>query len=372
MLAPPRALTAGLDWQGRGPDVLLRTLAANLKRRGGSLLLGTRARALRMQGGRCTGIAASQRGQALEAVARHVVLADGGFQGNAQLVERFISPRPDCLTQRSAGSGEGDALIMAEVAGARLTNATSFYGHLLAADSLRNPGLWPYPTMDTLVGGAILVDRSGRRFLDEGLGGIALSNALARSSDPLAATAVFDQAIWEGAGRTELVPPNPQLVSAGGTLLSAPDLAALAAKIEVPAANLQETVAAYNRPVLANAGGTLVPSRTAGRMFGESRGSSKRVGPLPLAKPPFHAVRIAAGISYTMGGIEIDAQARVIGHDGAPIAGLLAAGACTGGIEGGPLGGYVGGFLKAATLGLIAAETVGAAIRAHADQSLAQ
>jgi fumarate reductase flavoprotein subunit len=372
MLAPPRALTAGLDWQGRGPDVLLRTLAANLKRRGGSLLLGARAQALRMQGGRCTGIAASQGGHTLEVTARHVVLADGGFQGNAQLVERFISPRPDCLTQRSAGSGQGDALIMAEAAGARLTDATSFYGHLLAADSLRNPGLWPYPTMDTLVGGAILVDRSGRRFLDEGLGGIALSNALARASDPLAATAVFDQAIWEGAGRTELVPPNPQLVSAGGTLLSAPDLAALAAEIEVPAANLQATVAAYNEAVAANAGGTLVPSRTAGRMFGESRSSHKRVGPLPVAKPPFHAVRIAAGISYTMGGIEIDAQARVIGHDGAPIAGLLAAGACTGGIEGGPLGSYVGGFLKAATLGLIAAETVGAAIRAHPARSLAQ
>jgi fumarate reductase flavoprotein subunit len=43
---------------------------------------------------------------------------------------------------------------------------------------------------------------------------------------------------------------------------------------------------------------------------------------------------------------------------------LFAAGACTGGIEGGPLGGYVGGFLKAATLGLIAAETIGAAVPA--------
>src|SRR5207302_538335 len=162
----------------------------------------------------------------------------------------------------------------------------------LARDSLRNPGLWPYPTMDTLVGGAIMVDRAGRRFLDEGLGGIALSNALARSQDPLAATAVFDQAIWDSAGRTELVPPNPQLVSAGGSLLRAADLATLAAAIEVPAENLQETVAIYNRAVLADAG------------------------------------------------------------------------ACTGGIEGGPLGGYVGGFLKAATLGLIAAETIGAAVNA--------
>ncbi len=364
MLAPPRTLTAGLDWKGRGPDVLLQTLAGNLRRRGGTLLLGARAHGLRIEGKRCVGLAVQQGHRAFDVKAASVVLADGGFQGNPQLVKRFISPRPDDLTQRSAGSGHGDALLMAEEAGARLTDASSFYGHLLARDSLRNPGLWPYPTMDTLVGGAIMVDRAGRRFLDEGLGGIALSNALARSQDPLAATAVFDQAIWDSAGRTELVPPNPQLVSAGGTLLRAADLAALAAAIEVPAENLQDTVAIYNRAVLADAGGQLAPPRTSGRMFGESRGSAKRVALMPIAKPPFYAIPLAAGISYTMGGIEIDAQARVIARDGAPFPGLFAAGACTGGIEGGPLGGYVGGFLKAATLGLIAAETIGAAVNA--------
>jgi fumarate reductase flavoprotein subunit len=95
-------------------------------------------------------------------------------------------------------------------------------------------------------------------------------------------------------------------------------------------------------------------------MFGESRGSGPRVGVAPVAKAPFYAIPLAAGISYTMGGIEIDAQACVIGHDGAPLPGLYAAGSCTGGIEGGPLGGYVGGYLKAVTLGLIAGETIGA------------
>jgi len=361
-LAPPRTWSAGLDWQGRGPDVLLQTLAANLGKRGGTLLRGARAHELRLAGGRCTGVAVRQGARAFDVKAGSTVLADGGFQGNSQFVQRFISPRPECLTQRSAGTGRGDALMMAEAAGARLTDARSFYGHLLARDSLHKPGLWPYPTMDTLVGGAIMVDRAGRRFLDEGLGGIALSNALAWSPDPLAATAVFDQAIWDSTGRTELVPPNPQLVAAGGTLLQAPDLAALAALIGVPAGNLQDTVASYNRAVLASAGAELVPRRTLGRMFGESRGSSRRVGLMPIAQPPFYAVALAAGISYTMGGIEIDAQARVIARDGAPFPSLFAAGACTGGIEGGPLGGYVGGFLKSATLGYIAAETIGAKV----------
>jgi fumarate reductase flavoprotein subunit len=360
MLAPPRTLSPGLDWKGRGPDVVLQALVANLKRRGGTLMLDTRARRLRLDGRRCVGVAAEQGGNTLELAAASVLLADGGFQANPDLVRRFISSRPEGLTQRNAGSGAGDALIMAEEAGARLTDATAFYGHMLSRDSLTNPGLWPYPTMDTLIGGGIMVDRAGRRFLDEGLGGIAHSNALARSADPLAATLVFDQAIWDTTGRAELVPPNPQLVSAGGTLIVAPDLAALAATIDVPAAALAATVADYNRAVAADQGERLVPPRSSGRMFGESRGSGPRVGVAPVAKAPFYAIPLAAGISYTMGGIEIDAQARVTGHDGAPLPGLYAAGSCTGGIEGGPLGGYVGGYLKAVTLGLIAGETIGA------------
>jgi fumarate reductase flavoprotein subunit len=48
VLAPPRTLSAGLDWKGRGPDVVLQALRANLTRRGGEIMLATRARALRM------------------------------------------------------------------------------------------------------------------------------------------------------------------------------------------------------------------------------------------------------------------------------------------------------------------------------------
>jgi succinate dehydrogenase/fumarate reductase flavoprotein subunit len=363
-LAPPRIMSAGLDWKGRGPDVTLQTLAANLKRRGGTLMLGTRALRLRMSSGRCVGVDAQRGTETVEIEAASVLLADGGFQGNPQLVGRFISPRPESLTQRNTATGQGDALLMAEAVGARLTDAAAFYGHLLSRDSMHNSGLWPYPTMDTLVGGAVMVDRSGRRFIDEGLGGIAHSNALARLPDPLAATVVFDQAIWDTAGKAEMAPPNPLLVKAGGTLISAPDLAQLADKIGVPADALAETVADYNRAVVADEGQKLTPPRTVGRMFGESRGSAKRVTLHPVATAPFYGIPLVAGLTYTMGGIEIDARARVIGQDGAPIPGLFAAGSCTGGVEGGPLAGYIGGYLKAVGLGLIAAETIGATAKA--------
>jgi fumarate reductase flavoprotein subunit len=102
----------------------------------------------------------------------------------------------------------------------------------------------------------------------------------------------------------------------------------------------------------------LDPPHTPGRPFGESRNSPQRVPLRPVRQPPFHAIRLCAGITYTMGGIAIDARARVINERQRPIPGLFAAGSCTGGIEGGPAAGYVGGYMRALCFGLIAGDAV--------------
>jgi fumarate reductase flavoprotein subunit len=57
-----------------------------------------------------------------------------------------------------------------------------------------------------------------------------------------------------------------------------------------------------------------------------------------------------------MGGIAIDADARALRPDDTIIEGLYAAGAATGGLEGGANVGYVGGLSKSAITGLRAAE----------------
>src|SRR5690606_24771315 len=67
----------------------------------------------------------------------------------------------------------------------------------------------------------------------------------------------------------------------------------------------------------------------------------------PFATPPFYAAPACAAITSTLGGISIDAQARVLRPDGSAIEGLFAAGSSTGGIEGGPQVGYIGGLIKA-------------------------
>lgn len=365
-MAPPRPSKPGFGWQGRGPDASLRTLAKNYVGRGGHLALGVRARHLLTESGRCVGVAVTENGIEREIRAPHVVLADGGFQGNRDLVRRFISPRPEALVQRNAQTGQGDALLMAQKIGARLTGTDRFYGHLLVQEALTNDLLWPYPTIDTLASSAVVVDRSGRRFLDEGMGGVAMANRIAQLDDPLSTMTVFDHAIWESAGKLEFTPPNPHLPECGGTLTKAASLEELARAMDLPPAVLSETIATYNDAVQNNKVENLQPGRTPGRMFGVLRSSSTRTPLKPIVQAPFYAIRLCAGITYTMGGVAIDDHAHVIASDGKIIPGLYAAGACTGGVEGGPMAGYIGGLCKALSLGFIAAETIAADQPAHA------
>ena len=344
-LAPPRLPVAGQDWQGRGPDRLLGELRRRLEERQGRLFLGTRATALRLERGRVVGVTAQQGGAVLDIRADAIVLADGGFPGNAELFRKHIGPHPDRVLMRHAGTALGDGLKMATEAGAALVGLDRFYGHLLSRDAMENKGLWPYPQIDAVATAAIVVDRRGYRILDEGLGGISVANDLARHDDPLCATVICDAPIWETAGKAAQIPPNPQLLAGGGTLHRADTIEKLAEAAGLPPVNLAETVAIYNDAVRFNRLVTLLPER-----------STIRGEPRRIETPPFFAIPICAGITNTMGGVAIDRHGRVNRPDGSAIAGLYAAGGTTGGLEGGGALGYVGGLVKACVFGLRVAE----------------
>jgi fumarate reductase flavoprotein subunit len=354
-LAPPRAPVAGQDWRGRGPDVMIARLKERLEQRQGRMFLATRAAGLRMGGGRCVGLTARLGAAELSLQARAVVVADGGFPGDAELFRRHIGPSPERVLQRHAGSAVGDGLRMAEQAGAALTPLDRFYGHLLSRDAMHNDELWPYPQIDAVATAALIVDRGGRRLLDEGLGGISISNDLARLEDPLCATVICDAPIWESAGRAAQIPPNPELLRGGGTLYRADTIAELARLAALDPAALCDTVAVYNEAFRDGSGALLTPPR-----------SAKSGLPKPIDTPPFLAIPICAGITNTFGGIAIDGHGRVRRPDGSTIGGLYAAGGCTGGLEGGGALGYVGGLIKACVFGLRAAEDAARHVRSSA------
>ncbi len=343
-MAPPRALRAGIDWRDRGPDVVLRQLAREFVERGGTLQLRTRATRLLTEGGACTGIAAECEGETRTWKARHCLIADGGFQANRDLFAEHIGSNFDAIFQRGAANGMGDGLRMAAEAGAALTGTNRFYGHLLCADARHNDQIWPYPEMDAIATAGVVVDESGLRVADEGRGGVYLTNALAALPGRRNFFAIFDAAIWEGPGRSARIPANPLLENAGGTVIRADSIEELAGRINVPAEALTRSVEEYHTALDAGTLGELGIPR------------SQSIAPQRIAEPPFMAVALMPGITYTMGGIAIDEHAQALDAQGNPVPGLLAAGAATGGIEGGRNATYIGGLIKAGSFGLIAAE----------------
>lgn len=347
VLAPPRPVRPGLDWKGRGGDVLLRMLGAAVVKQGGKVIRGARARELVMREGRCIGVRADIEGHTMTFNSAATVIADGGFQANAELVRENISPRPERLKQRGAGTGAGDGLIMAREAGAQTRGLQCFYGHVLSRQAMTNDDLWPVPVIDPLAASGIVVDAQARRFANEGEGGVFIANAIARLEDPFSVHAIFDDAIWNGPGKNDFIPPNPNVPNGGGTLLVANSIAELARMAGLPEAMLVSTVQEYNAAVVNGATDSLLPPRR-----------SDKIRPQPIERAPYYAIPVCAGITYTMGGILVNEHACALDMNGVVMPGLYAAGSASGGVEGGPRVGYVGGLAKAGVLGLRSAEHI--------------
>jgi fumarate reductase flavoprotein subunit len=351
MVTPHRPMLAGLDWPGHGPDEMIKTLTRKLLAAGGTLLRDAEALELLMDGEACKGMSVRiGEDDPIQVSAKSVLIADGGFQGNPNMVGKYIAKRPDLLVQRSAGTATGDGIRMAEAAGAELIFMERFYGHFLAREAMQREGFSPYPQLDQIAAAAIVVDNTGRRFVDEGLGGIYMSNVVSRFDNPAATFTIFDRDIWEkGPGVKSVYPANPTIERSGGTVYRAESPADLARQLEVNPGTLTETIESYNNCL-----------QDGSRLAQGIPRSDHAVPAAPLDTSALLAIPLVVGITNTMGGIAIDATMRVKRPDGSTIDGLYAIGGSTGGLEGGGTIGYVGGLIKAALTGLIAGEAVAA------------
>ena len=353
MLVPLRQMRAGLDWQQSGPNLFLQKLESSLVVRGGAVRRRSRATAIERVDGRITGVTYNGANGSEFIAGGAVVIADGGFQANEDLVSRHITPRGGDLQRRNAGTGRGDGLSMAMEIGAASAGLETFYGHVLSRDAMNNDQLWPYPQVDLICAQSLVVDRTGRRFADEGQGGIHMANAIARLDEPLSATAIFDASVWEDALTTDNVPPNPSLPDSGGTVIEADDLATLAQEAGIDPEGLADTVAVYNDFVQAGGVSSIEPPR---------RTDLNRA--FPVTQPPYYAIPVCAGITVTSGGLAVNGRGEVVDAQDQPIPGLYAAGSAVGGIEGGPHAGYVGGLIKSFGIGLISADSIAESVGA--------
>jgi fumarate reductase flavoprotein subunit len=209
-------------------------------------------------------------------------------------------------------------------------------------DVFENDRLWPYPVLDDLpLHGAIIVDRMGQRFVDEGRGASVIVNAVGQSANPAGATLIMDARRWDDS-KGELIwghrGANPELITRGARIIRADGAAELAAAAGIDVDGLVQTMDSYGTAAVAGYAANLpVPRSGQARPF---------VGEL-LAIPA------VAGITHSLGGVATDDRMRVVDGDSRAIPGLHAAGPCAAG----PTVGYFGGLATALVCGFVAGET---------------
>ena len=252
-----------------------------------------------------------------------LVLACNGYGGNADLVRRFIPEMGDALYFGHPGN-QGDALLWGEALGARLGSLSGYQGHGSVATPHNILITWA-----AIMEGGFQVNRDGRRFSNEARGYSEAAAEVLRQPDGTAFD-IFDARIAAIARQFE----DFKTAEKAGAVVSADSIAALAARIGVPADALQAELDAIDIGK---------PDRH-GRVF-----EKKLVA-------PYCAIKVTGALFHTQGGLAIDANARVLQKNGRPLPNLFAAGGAAVGVSGAQASGYLSGngLLTATVFGRIA------------------
>ncbi|MCC6267388.1 MAG: FAD-dependent tricarballylate dehydrogenase TcuA [Dehalococcoidia bacterium] len=246
-----------------------------------------------------------------------VVLACGGFQANVEMRVRYLGRFADSLILRGSRYNTGEGLRMAIDAGAQPAGQWGDY-HSAVLDA-RSPKIECGVTALYNYQMGIFVDRQGRRFLDEGEDFrdhtyVKFSKFIVEQAGG-EAWCLFDQKAYQ---REEFARAWRPV----GPPVEANTLKELADGMELPAENLMDTVANFNAAIQP---GEYDLDRLDGkRTLGITPPKSNWA--LPLDSPPYLAIPVTGGITFTFGGIRCDTSARVIDTRGQVMEGLYAAG----------------------------------------------
>lgn len=298
-----------------------------------------------------------------------VIVATGGFEWDLDLRQTFL--RGPITAPASPPTAAGSGLKLAMAAGAKLGNMTQAWW----APTLATPGhVWANgeqraePVLiERTVPHSLMVNRAGQRFCNEAGNYSGLAGAF-HVFDPrgydypnLPAWLVFDA---QYAARYPLgarLPPAP----VPDWVPRANTLAELAALIGVNSAALEETVARFNGHARAGHDPDFERGTSAyDHFYGDRSQTGTAVTLGPVEQAPFYAARIELGLLGTNGGPRTDGAARILGHDGTPIAGLFGAGNAIASPTGGIYAGAGGTLGPAITFGYIAGHSAARRVNA--------
>jgi tricarballylate dehydrogenase len=308
---------------GGGPGMLAQLRALALEH-GVEIRYRARVRAINGNDRRVEGVRVSTPEEEYDLTGRAVIVCSGGFQANAEMRARYLGPNADLMKVRGSRHNTGEVLHALLALGARSA------GHWQGAHMSPIDGKAPSVETPVRADGrgntmnrydyqfGITVNALGQRFFDEGEAKHAYTYAKTGRAVLQQPGGVAYQ-IYDQTG-IDLFRHGRDYPA---TMVEAPTLAELARKIGIEPEPFLRTVDDYNkacRTDVAFMAGELDGKCTVGLTPRKSNWAE------PIAKGPFRAYPITAGVTFTFGGVQVDTRARVINTTDEPIEGLYASG----------------------------------------------
>lgn len=280
--------------------------------------------------GRVTAVGCERPDGSMDVIGCDVLLlACNGFGGNAAMVAEHLPAMREAVYGGHVGN-DGSAIAWGRQLGARLADLGGYQGH----------GSWATPqgaliSWAVMMDGGVQINARGRRFHDETQGYSEAAVHVLAQPGGVAWNVFDDRTLALARGFPDFV-----AAEAGHAVKTCAGLAELAALIGCDADTLGQTLQGV-RPQASDA---------YGRRF--ERG----------LQAPYHAIKVTGALFHTQGGLDIDAQCRVLNQDGQALPNLLAAGGAARGVSGNDVSGYLSGngLLSAVAGGHIAAATAAA------------
>lgn len=261
-----------------------------------------------------TGVKAETPDENLTVNAKSVVLATGGFGANEEMTYENDKEIDEHVKSTNSPGATGDGIIMAEK---------------LDADTVDMDKIQLYPICDPetgrilyvgdtrLVGGALLVNKEGKRFVEELGTRREISLAIKDQTDHVGYL-LWDEKSNETTGTMASNPEEAKEQFEKGNLVKADTIEELAEHFDLDKDQLLKTVETFNE----NSKKEEDPDFNL-RMLGWT-----------VEEGPFYMLKAAPAVHHTMGGLKINTEAEVLTKDDEVIDGLYAAGEVTGGIHG--------------------------------------
>ena len=260
--------------------------------------------------GRVVGVKATMDGSEYTFNAKGgVVLATGGFGANPEMVKKYNPKIDERFKTTDAPGSTGEALYMAERAGAELVNM----GYIQT-----------YPICDPLSGaieliadarfdGAIMLNQEGKRFVEELQRRDVLSEAILNQTGQYC-WVLWNDNIGKISNTVKAHANEYEAFTKQGIMTTCDDLKCIADFTKIPFDQLQKTVKRV--------------SDMAGK--GNDKDFNHRAGLMDMQQGKYYVIKAVPSTHHTMGGVRINEKAEALTAEGKAIPGLWAAGEVTG------------------------------------------